>query len=98
MGEKVKIKVRFILDYYKYIGKFELNLDIPDKFTLIDLIDYIDKNIKKGFKEKLLNENSIKYPNMILINGRRAEFFENLNTKLNENDQIIFSPLAYFAL
>ncbi|MFP3295406.1 MAG: hypothetical protein RXN81_04660 [Caldisphaera sp.] len=94
----MKIKVRFILDYYKYIGKFELNLDVPNDFRLIDLIDYIDKNIKNGFKEKLLNGSEIKYPNMILINGRRVEFFNNLNTELNENDEITFSPLAYFAL
>ncbi len=94
----MKVKVKFILDYYKFIGKHELILNLSNKPKIIDLINYIDNNIKNGFKEKIINGNEIKYPNMILINGRRAEFLEGLNTKLNENDEIIFSPLAYFAL
>ncbi|AFZ70046.1 ubiquitin-like protein [Caldisphaera lagunensis DSM 15908] len=92
------IKVKFILDYYKFIGKHELLLDVKNNSTLLDIIDYINNNIKNGFKEKIINGNEIKYPNMILINGRRAEFLNGLNTSLNENDEILFSPLAYFAL
>lgn len=92
------VKVRFILDYYKFFGKHELILNLPENITLHELIDFIDNNIKNGFKERIIDNNSIRYPNMILINGRRAEFFNGLNTIIKDNDTITFSPLAYFAL
>ncbi|MCE4624180.1 MAG: MoaD/ThiS family protein [Caldisphaeraceae archaeon] len=95
---EMKVEAYFILQYYKFIGKNRVEVELPEGSSVEDLIDFIERNVKNGFKEKVLNDGEVSYPNMILVNGKRIEFLDGLKTKLREGDKITFSPLALFAL
>lgn len=70
-----------------------------DKTTVKGLIDYLDSTVKPGFRDLILNESgNVKYPISIMVNGKRVDFLEGLNTKLEEGDRVCFSPRALFAV
>lgn len=82
------------------MGRYKLSLCVPeDKNTVRKLIDYIDSTVKPGFRNLILDENgNVKYPVSIMVNGRRIDFLEGLDTKLKEGDRICFSPRALFVV
>ena len=93
----MKVKAVFIQEFYKVMGTFQIEVDLPEGATVLDLIDYIDRNIHPGFRSMILDEKGeVKYPVEIAVNGRRIDFLQGLHTKINEGDQVLFSPRALF--
>ena len=88
----------FIQEFYKKIGKFNIEIEIPEGSTVKDLIYEIDKRIYPGFIELILDGNRLKHPVEIAVNGRRIDFLSGLNTRLKNGDRILFSPRALFVV
>ncbi len=94
----MRVKLVFIQEFYKTIGKFQIEAELPEGSTVMDAIEYIDREVHKGFKDMVLEGDKLKYPVEIAVNGRRIDFLDGLHTKLNEGDQVLFSPRALFVL
>ncbi len=94
----MKVKAVFIQEFYRKVGKFEIEIELPEGATVRDLIDYLDSSIVKGFKTEILDGDQVKYPVEIAVNGRRIDFLDGLDTKLKEGDKVLFSPRALFVL
>ena len=41
---------------------------------------------------------NVKWPVMIMVNGRRIEFMDGLETRLKDGDRVVFSPRALFVV
>ncbi len=95
----MKVKAVFLQEFYELIGRFEVEVELPENATVRDLIEYIDSNVKRGFKDKVLDERGqVRYPVEIAVNGRRIEFLQGLETRLKDGDRVVFSPRALFVV
>ena len=95
----MKVRAVFLQEFYAYIGRFEVEVELPEDATVRDLIEYIDSNVRKGFKSMVLDEKGgVRYPVEIAVNGRRIEFLQGLDTKLRDGDRVVFSPRALFVV
>ncbi|MCE4601566.1 MAG: MoaD/ThiS family protein [Desulfurococcales archaeon] len=92
------MRLVFIQEFYKAVGRFQVDADLPEGSTVRDAIEYVDREVYKGFKDLVLEGDGVKYPVEIAVNGRRIDFLDGLHTKLNEGDQVLFSPRALFVL
>ncbi len=88
----------FLQEFYRFMGGYDKWLEVPDGITVRELIDIIDKSVKPGFKELILEGDNLKYPVEIAVNGRRIDFLNGLDTVLKDGDKILFSPRALFVL
>ncbi len=94
-----KVTCVFIQEFYEFMGRFTLELEVPEGSTIRDLIRIIDERVKPGFAEKVLNEKGeVRWPVEIAVNGRRIDFLEGLDTVLRDGDRILFSPRAFFVV
>ncbi len=94
----MRVKAVFIQEFYREMGGHSMDLEVPDGITVRELIDYIDSRIKPGFKEMLMEGESLRYPVEIAVNGRRIDFLDGLDTVLKDGDRVLFSPRALFVL
>lgn len=92
----MRVKAVFIQEYYKAIGKFNIELEVEEGSTVMDLILYIDSKIYPGFKDLVLEGDKLRYPVEIAVNGRRVDFLDDLDTRLSDGDKVLFSPRALF--
>jgi len=95
-----RVKAVFIQEFYRELGRFEIEADLPEGATIRDLIDYIDEKIKPGFRRLVLDDEGqgLRYPVEIAVNGRRIDFLDGLDTRLRDGDRVLFSPRALFVL
>jgi len=100
LSDCIHVDVVFVQEFLEEMGRYKLALCIPrDKATVRGLIDYLDSTVKPGFKSLILDETgNVKYPVSIMVNGRRIEFLEGLDTRLKEGDRVCFSPRALFVV
>ncbi len=99
MGDYIEVTAVFLQEFRELIGGFEKKVKLPRGSTVRDLINYIDWEIKSGFKNRVLDEKGeIRYPVEIAVNGRRVEFLKGLNTELHDGDRVVFSPRALFVV
>ncbi len=94
----MRVKAVFIQEFYREMGGHSMDLEVPDGITVRELIDYIDRRVKPGFKEMLMEGESLRYPVEIAVNGRRIDFLDGLDTVLKDGDRVLFSPRALFVL
>lgn len=95
----MKIRAVFIQEFYEEIGKFYIEVEIPEGSTVRDLIDHIDARIKQGFRQLVLDDKGeLKHPVEIAVNGRRIDFLDGLGTVLKDGDKVLFSPRALFVV
>ncbi len=94
----VKITVVFLQEFYRYTGRSRLEVVLEEPATVEKLIDYIDRRVKPGFKDMVVENGRVKYPVEIAVNGRRIEYLDGLSTSLRSGDRVVFSPRAFFVL
>ncbi len=92
----VRVRVRFLQEYYLLARKHEIELDLEgENPTVRDLIHRLPENIRK----RLLDENGeVRPPNEILVNGRSIAVFNGLDTRLREGDTVIVMPRPLFVV
>jgi len=94
----MRIKAVFIQEFYREMGGHSMELEVPEGITVRELIDYIDRRIRPGFRDMLMEGGRLKYPVEIAVNGRRIDFLDGLDTVLRDGDRVLFSPRALFVL
>ena len=91
----MKVKVRFLQELYQLAGKHEIEYELPEGSTVRELLEILPENVKKTILDE---KGEVRYPAEIAVNGRRIEFLEGLNTKLNDGDVVVVSPRALFVV
>ncbi|AEM39661.1 hypothetical protein Pyrfu_1807 [Pyrolobus fumarii 1A] len=95
----MKVRAVFVQEFYEYIGKPFIDIELPEGASVRTLIEVIDKRVKSGFRDLVLDDKGeLRYPVSILVNGRRIEFLDGLETRLKDGDRVFFSPRALFVL
>ena len=70
----------------------ERELDI-DGNTVIEVINELSKKYGEGFKNKVIdNDGKLKPIINVYVNDENIKFLEDLQTKLKDNDEILFLP------
>ena len=99
MPGRIRITAAFLQEFYEEMGRYQMDLEIPEGSTVRDLIEIIDREVKPGFKSMVLDERGeVRYPREIAVNGRRIDFLDGLDTKLKDGDRVVFSPRVLFVV
>ena len=90
------MKVQFFA-YYRdpeYAGCKEIQ--IPAVETLRDFGNVIGEMYGEKFESEYFNDDktAIGEKTIILVNGRRAEFLDGINTKLKDSDTVMVFPVV----
>ena len=99
MSGRIRVTAAFLQEFYEEMGRYQIELEVPEGSTVRDLIELIDREIRPGFKSLVLDEKGeVRYPREIAVNGRRIDFLDGLNTRLKNGDRVVFSPRALFVV
>ena len=94
-GRVIRVRVRFIQEFYQLAGAHEVVVELPEGATVRDVLD----RIPRAVRERLLDERGgIRYPAEVAVNGRRIEFLDGLDTRLRDGDVVLVSPRALFVV
>ncbi len=86
------MKVKYFATLRKITGKEEEDLDFKN---VRDLLDYLLQKYGEGFRQSLYDGKSFKKGVIILKNGKNIIYLNDLDTELEENDEVsIFPPVA----
>ena len=90
----MKVKVKLFALYKEITGTKEIELDLPAKSTVLDLIKTIAKKYPQLEKHLLLGRDEISDEPRIILNGRNIEWLKGSKTELKEGDTIALFPPA----
>ena len=90
----ITVRVRTIMHLKRIIGSGEIELSIPERSTLEELLATMVKRWGKELSSRLLESNSsIPLPYIrLMVNGRDIAFLNRLKTELQEGDEILILP------
>jgi molybdopterin synthase sulfur carrier subunit len=91
----MKVKVRVFGDLIDFLGSAELTINLDDEAKVADLISKIDE-VKAGFKEKMeilsRRRGAADFGLTMLVNGKNINVLNGLETRLKDNDTVVFLP------
>ena len=88
-----RVKVKLFAIYYEAAGTRELEVDLPEDATVLDLAKLLEEKFPK-LRGELIKDGRISEEARVLINGRNIEWLEKEKTKLHEGDVVAFFPPA----
>ncbi len=94
----MRVRAVFIQEFYKVMGGFQIEVELDEGATVRDLIEKLDSEVYRGFKELILEDDRLKHPVEVAVNGRRIDFLDGLDTRLRDGDRVLFSPRALFVV
>jgi len=94
----MRVRAVFIQEFYKVMGAFQVDMELEDGSTIRDLIEKLDSQVYRGFKDLILEGEKLRHPVEIAVNGRRIDFLDGLDTRLRDGDRVLFSPRALFVV
>ncbi len=91
----MSIEVKFYSLFRLSLKTSGVEYEIDESITLKELISRLDNEFDNYFSEKLLESGEITPGSIILLNGKNILHLNDLNTKINDGDQItLFPPSA----
>ncbi|OWJ54174.1 hypothetical protein Pdsh_10035 [Pyrodictium delaneyi] len=88
-----RVKVKLFAIYYEAAGTRELEVDLPEGATVLDLAKLLEEKFPK-LRGELVEDGRISEEARVLINGRNIEWLEKEKTKLHDGDVVAFFPPA----
>jgi molybdopterin synthase sulfur carrier subunit len=90
----ITVKVRTILTIKKILGKGEIELSLPEKSTLKDLVTTLVNRSGDELASLLLEpETRNVLPHIrLMVNGRDIAFLEGMETVLQPGDEVLILP------
>jgi len=86
------MKVLFFAYIRNYTGTKELEISGPD--NLRDLLQKLCDLFGKEFAKKVFKGEALSDEIIVLVNGRNIHFLQNLDTPLEEDDEISIFPVV----
>jgi len=91
----MRVKVVLLQELIKIAGGHTLELELPEGATVRDLLRVLPESVRR----EIMDENGgLKYPVEVMVNGRRIDFLEGLDTPLKDGDTVHISPRALFVV
>jgi len=89
------LTLKFIGAMRQISGKTQLTVDFQEAMSLKDLVTKISQEMPQ--LQKNLNDefNNSRSNVLMLINGREISVLNDLETKLNDGDEIVFIPVVH---
>lgn len=85
------VKLKLVTIFSKDVGLTEIDYSNVD--TLGETIDqFLSKHGRKLRKSFVDRQGNLESHVVILVNGRNYLFLDEMNTKLNDGDEIVISP------
>ena len=91
----MRVKVLFLQELYEAAGTHMLVLELPDNARVRDLLDRLPEPVRRA---ALDHEGRPKPLTTILVNGRRIDFLEGLDTRLKDGDTVHIAPRPLFVV
>jgi molybdopterin synthase sulfur carrier subunit len=90
----ITVKIRTILDFKRILGKREVEISIPEKSTLQELLLKMVDTWGDELGSRLFEPNSrIPLSHIrLMVNGQDIAFLNRLETVLKEGDEILILP------
>ena len=90
----ITVKVRTILAIKKLLGKGEIELSVPEKSTLQELVTTLVNNFGDDLASLLLeSETRNVLPHIrLMVNGRDIAFLNGMDTVLQPGDEVLILP------
>jgi molybdopterin synthase sulfur carrier subunit len=90
----ITVKVRTILAIKKILGKGEIELSVPEKSTLQELVTKLVNNFGDELASLLLESETRKVlPHIrLMVNGRDIAFLNGMDTVLQPGDEVLILP------
>jgi molybdopterin synthase sulfur carrier subunit len=90
----ITVKVRTILAIKKILGKGEIELSVPEKSTLRELVTKLVNNFGDELASLLLESETRKVlPHIrLMVNGRDIAFLNGMDTVLQPGDEVLILP------
>lgn len=92
----MKIKVRFLQEYYFLMRRYEMEIELPENSTLLDLLKKLPAELAEQVAD--LGEGKLKGVNDILVNGRSVRLLDGLGTRLKEGCVVTIAPRPLFVV
>lgn len=90
----IGINVKSILDLKKILGGSDLELSVPEKATINDLLELLKNRFGNKIESQLFEPDSTVPFSYILfmVNGRDIRFLDHFETVLNDGDDVLILP------
>jgi sulfur-carrier protein len=90
----ITVKVRTILTIKKILGTGEIELPVPEKSTLQELVTKLVNNFGDELASLLLESETRKVlPHIrLMVNGRDIAFLNGMDTVLQPGDEVLILP------
>lgn len=90
----IKVKIHTILNLKKIIGNNEVEMPIPSRSTLVDLLEIMVNRWGDELASQLFGEDSSKLLPYIrlMVNGRDITFLDGMETELQNGDEVLILP------
>ena len=91
--QTIQIQVRTILTLKKILGKGEIEMTIPSRSNLKDVLESMVKTYGEELKSNLFNsDGNILLHIRLMINGQDIAFLNKMKTVLEDGDEILILP------
>jgi len=91
----LRVVVLFVQEFIRAAGSHRVEVELPEGSTVRDLLERLPGSVRGRV---LAEDGNIRWPAMVLVNGRRVEFLEGLDTRLRDGDVVLVSPRALFVV
>lgn len=96
MKTEVPLTVKFVGALRHLSGKTQLALNYQQDLSIKDLVAEISRvipSLERTFGDQSLND--AKSNSLILVNGKEISVLNGYETKLNNDDEIVFVPVVH---
>lgn len=91
----VKVKVQFFASLRELAGKNEVEFELKQPVTIVDLLSLLVKRYGSGFKDYIYDKDGkVRSILQFLVNGTSITAFESFETKLRSGDVIAIVPIV----
>jgi molybdopterin synthase sulfur carrier subunit len=88
----MKVKIFSVLR--EFVGQKEVELQLETGSTILDVLNAIAGEYSKLKPQIFDEDHNMKSSIIVLINGRNIRFLSNLDTSVNEDDQVAIFPIV----
>ncbi|KSW11876.1 hypothetical protein CF15_03490 [Pyrodictium occultum] len=86
-----RVLVRFFALYQEAAGAREVELEIPEDYTILELARMLEEKFPK-LRGQLVEGDRISEEARVLVNGRNIEWLDKEKTRLRDGDIVAFFP------
>ena len=93
----IKIKVRLLGIFQHLSGKKLLNFELNEPVTVRNVVDNLISMFSSEFKHILI-DSKLEDPrpnSLIIVQGKEINVLQGLETKINNNEEVVFVPMVH---